>query len=205
MSEPKCKICRRLGAVLFEKCKKIMTKKPYPPGEKGKRGPRGLSEYGRELQEKQKLRNLYNLKERQFKNYVKEILENKGRAVNAPDFLIKKLEMRFDNVIYRLGLASTRKQARQLVSHSHFLVNNKPVNIPSYQLKKGDKISAREKFLKTKFFQNILPTLKKHQPPSWLKLSLDKQNIEGEVIGVPTLKEVAPPVEISAIFEYYSR
>ncbi|KPJ56084.1 hypothetical protein AMJ49_05780 [Parcubacteria bacterium DG_74_2] len=205
MAKPKCKICRRLGTVLFEKCRKIMAKKAYPPGQRGKKRPRGLSEYGRELQEKQKLRNLYNLQEKQFKNYVKEILEKKGGITDASDFLIRTLETRFDNVIYRMGLASSRAQARQLVSHSHFLINGKPVNIPSYQLKKGDKISARQGFLKTSFFQNILPGLKKYQPPSWLKLSFDKQNLEAEIIGVPSLKEAAPPAEISAIFEYYSR
>ncbi|MCK4781951.1 30S ribosomal protein S4 [Candidatus Parcubacteria bacterium] len=205
MVKPKCKICRRLGVVLFEKCKKVLAKKPYPPGQKGKKRPRGLSEYGRELQEKQKLRNLYNLSEKQFKNYVKEVLEKKGRITDTSDFLIKKLEMRFDNVIYRMGFASSRAQARQLVSHGHFLINNKPVNIPSYQLKKGDKITARQKFLKSKFLQSIFSALKKYQAPSWLKLNYSQEKIQGEVIGVPCLEETAPPAEISAIFEYYSR
>jgi len=202
MQNNKCKICRRLGTKLFlkgEKClspKCPLIKKPYPPGLKKKRRRAGaLSEYGKELREKQKLRNWYNLKESQFRKYVKEN--------SSPSLLIQKLESRFDNVILRLGLTGSRAQARQFVSHGHFLINGKPVNIPSYQLKKGDKISIRPASQKNKIFSNLTPLLKKYQTPTWLKLNAEK--LTGEVIGIPTLEEASPSAEISTIFEYYSR
>lgn len=205
----KCKICRRLGVKLFlkgEKClspKCPMIKRPYPPGQKGKRRTLPLSEFGKELREKQKLRNWYNLNERQFKRYVKEVLKKRGKVEDAATLLIRKLESRLDNVIFRLGFASSHPQAQQLISHGHFLVNGKPVNIPSYSLKKGDKISIHPQSKKKGIFQNLPSLLKKHQPPSWLQL--DREKMEGKVIAFPSLEEVAPPAEISAIFEYYSR
>lgn len=202
MQNNKCKICRRLGTKLFlkgEKClspKCPLIKKPYPPGLKKKRRAAALSEYGKELREKQKLRNWYNLKESQFRKYVKEN--------PSPSLLIQKLESRFDNVILRLGFAGSRAQARQFVFHGHFLINGKPVNIPSYQLKKGDKITVRPASQKKKIFSNLTPLLKKHQTiPTWLKLNAEK--LAGEVTGIPTLEEAIPPAEISTIFEYYSR
>jgi len=162
-----------------------------------------LSEYGKELREKQKLREWYNLGERQFKKYVKEVMEKRGKVEDVSELLIVKLERRLDNVIFRLGLSSSRIQARQLVSHGHFLVNRRIINIPSYQLKKGDKISLRLNSIKKTIFQNLALALKKHKPPSWLKL--DAEKIEGEVTGKPSIAEAAPPAEISAIFEFYSR
>jgi len=180
-----------------------MVRRPYPPGEKGKRRKGGLSEYGRELREKQKLRYWYNLEESQFQKYVKEILEKRGRVEDAVSLLIKKLESRLDNVIFRLGFAVSRAQARQLVSHGHFLLNGKPVNIPSIEVKKGDKITPHPSFQKSSFFRNILITLKKHKPPSWLELDIKK--LEGKVKGEPSVEEAAPPAEIPVIFEFYSK
>jgi small subunit ribosomal protein S4 len=182
-----------------------MIVKPYPPGTRGKRRKGGFSEYGKELLEKQKLRHWYNLGERQFKNYVIEVLEeSRKKGEDATQTLIRRLESRLDNIIYRLGLASSRAQARQLVSHGHFLVNDKPVNIPSMELKKGDVIKVRPSSLKKNIFKNLaLVGIKKHQPPSWLKLNPEK--LEGEVVGVPTVESASPPAEISAIFEYYSK
>jgi len=209
MVNQKCKICRRLGVKLFlkgEKClspKCPMIKKPYPPGEKGKRRSGGLSEYGKELREKQKLKNWYNLKEKQFRKYVKEVLESRGKVEDASALLVKKLECRLDNIIFRLGFATSRAQARQLISHGHFLLNGKPVDIPSIQLKKGDKINVHPAFQKSTFFRDILTTLKKHKTPSWLEL--DVKRFEGKVIGEPSLEEAAPPAEIPVIFEFYSR
>ena len=162
---------------------------------KKKRRMSALSEYGKELREKQKLKNWYNLRERQLENYVKDN--------PSPDLLIQVLESRFDNVILRLGLAHSRVQARQNVSHGHFLINGRPVNLPSYQLKKGDKITLNPASQKKKAFSNLTPLLKKHQAPAWLKL--DAESLGGEVVGVPTFEEAAPPAEISTIFEYYSR
>ncbi|MDP3990694.1 MAG: 30S ribosomal protein S4 [Candidatus Nealsonbacteria bacterium] len=207
MKKNNCKICRRLGSKLFlkgEKClspKCSLLKKPYPPGVKKKKRFKALSDYGKELKEKQKLKNWYNLKEGQFRRYVKDILERRNKVEDAVELLIQKLETRFDNVIFRLGLASSRSQARQLVSHRHFLINGKIVNIPSYHLKKGDKITIRP--ASKKLLEKSAVSLKKYQPPVWLKINI--QTLEGEVIGQPTFQESAPPAEISTIFEYYSR
>jgi small subunit ribosomal protein S4 len=205
----KCRICRRLGVKLFlrgEKClspKCPMVKRPYPPGQRGKRRPSPPSEYKRELVEKQKLKYWYNLNERQLKKYVKEVLEKRGKVEDASVLLIQNLEKRLDNVVYRLGFALSRDQARQLVSHKFFLVNGKPVNIPSFSLKVGDVISLKPQKSKKVIFKDLKEKLKKHPVPSWL--SLDPEKLEGKVIAEPKVEEVAPPVEVSAVFEFYSR
>jgi len=198
-----------MGTKLFlkgERClspKCAVIKKPYPPGPKRKGRFKQPSEYGKELQEKQKLKNWYNLRERQFANYVKDILKRKGKVEDAAGTLIQKLESRFDNVVFRLGFASSRIQARQFVSHGHFLINGKAVTKPSYQLKKGDKVAVNPFSRKKKNIEKAAPLLKKYQPPAWLKL--DPEKIEAEVIGAPNLIEAAPPAELSTIFEFYSR
>lgn len=209
MKEEKCKICRRAGIKLFlkgERClspKCSMVKRPYPPGPKRKRRVRESSEYGKELREKQKLKNWYNLRERQFRKYVREVLKKRGKTEDAPTILIKILESRLDNVVLKLGFGSSRAKARQLVSHGHFLVNNKSVDIPSYQVKKGNVISLKANSRKKNNFQNLPILLKKYSPPSWL--SLNSEKLEGKVIGEPGLEEAALPAEISSIFEFYSK
>jgi len=180
-----------------------MIKKAYPPGQKRKRRPIPPSEYGKELRERQKLKNWYNLKERQFKNYVKKVLDRRGKVEDTSELLIKILEIRLDNVVFRLGLSASRLQARQLVSHGHFLVNGKSIDTPSYQVKNGDIILVKPQKIKKANFQNLKNLLKKYKPPSWLELNAEK--LEGRVIGEPTIEEAAPPVEVSSIFEYYSR
>ncbi|MFH1462228.1 MAG: 30S ribosomal protein S4 [bacterium] len=205
----KCKICRRLGVKLFlksEKClssKCPMIKKPYPPGPKGTKRRRSLSEYGAELKEKQKLRNWYNLEERQFRKYVKETLGARRKVEDTASLLIKTLESRFDNVVFRLGFAPSRFAARQMISHRHLLVKGRPINISSYLVKKGDIIKVSEKSVKKNLFRNLPSILKKHKSPSWLQLNIEK--LEGKVTGEPSLDEALPPAEISSIFEYYSR
>jgi len=209
MENSKCKICRRLGVKLFlkgEKClspKCPMVRKSYPPGQKRKRRPKALSEYGKELREKQKLKNWYNLKERQFRKYVKEALGARGKVEDAAALFIKTLESRLDNLVFRLDFAPSRPSARQLISHRHILVNGRPVNIASFLVKKGDKINIKPSSSKKNIFRNLPSVLKKHKPPSWLELNA--QNLEGKVTGVPNLEEAAPSAEISSIFEYYSR
>lgn len=209
MQNSKCKICRRAGVKLFlkgEKCfspKCPMIRKPYPPGQKKKRRTRALSEYGKELKEKQKLKNWYNLKERQFKKYIKEALKARGKVEDATAELIKVLEKRLDNVVFRLGFASSRPSARQMISHGHFLVNDRAINIPSFSVKKGDKIKIKPNSFKKNIFKNLPQVLKKYKPPSWLEISA--KDLEGKVIDKPNLEEAAPPAEISSIFEYYSR
>lgn len=210
MKDPKCKICRRVGEKLFlkgERCfspKCAMVKRPYPPGQKAKRRRRGRpSEYAKELREKQKLRNWYNLRERQFKNYVMKILDRKGKVKDASALLIQYLESRLDNVIFRLGFALSKIKARQLVSHGYFMVNKRPMNIPSHQLKKGDVVSLKPKKAEKKVVKEIRALIKRQKVPSWLEINVEK--LEGKVIGIPTLEEVAPPVEMPVIFEFYSR
>jgi len=210
MENKKCKICRRAGIKLFlkgdrcfsPKCAIIRT--PYPPGEKRKkRKGGGFSEYAKELAEKQKIKNWYNLREKQFGNYVKSILGKRGVKEDAPTLLIKKIECRFDNVVFRLGFASSRKQAKQFVSHGHFLVNGKRVDIPSYQVKKGDVITVHSSSKTKTFLKIAMPALKKSQPPLWLKFNIEK--LEAEIVGEPTLDEAAIPAEISSVFEFYSK
>ncbi len=198
-----------MGAKLFlkgERClspKCSILKKSYPPGSKGKRRPKPLSEYGKELQEKQKIKNWYNLSETQFGKYVKDTLKKRKTIDNPSEVLIQKMEKRLDNAIFRLGLAPSHPQARQMVSHKYFMVNGRVTNIPSYDLKKGDKISLHAGVEKRNIFKSIKAGAKKSAPPSWLKL--DKDKVEAQVVGNPTLEEVAPPGEISAIFEFFSR
>lgn len=210
MTHAKCKICRRAGEKLFlrgERCispKCAIVKRPYPPGQKRKRRRGGrISEYGKELKEKQKLRHWYNLGEKQFKNYVRGILKRRGRVKDASGLLVKTLESRFDNVVFRLGFALSRTKARQLVSHSFFLVNGRAMNFPSHQLKKGDVVSLKPQKTKKKIVKDFKSLIKNHKAPSWLKL--DAEKLEGKIIGEPTLEEAALPVEISVIFEFYSR
>jgi small subunit ribosomal protein S4 len=209
MKKKKCRICRRLGVKLFlrgERCfspKCAMVKRPYPPGQKRKRRPNPPSEYKRELVEKQKLKNWYNLDERQLKKYVKEILVKRGKVEDASVLLIQNLEKRLDNVVFRLGFANSRLHARQLISHKFFLVNGKSVNIPSFRLKVGDVVSLKPQKLKKVIFKDLKEKLKRQQIPTWLELNAEK--FEGKLISEPKVEEIAPPVEVSAIFEFYSR
>ena len=198
-----------MGQKLFlkgEKCsspKCPIVRKPYPPGQKGKRRKRGPSEYGKELMEKQKLREWYGMSERQFKKYIREVLAERGRVADTALELIKKLEKRLDNVVVRLGFSHSRAQARQLISHGYFLVRGRPCNIPSFEVKKGDVISLKKQKQKKPFFKELSVSLKKVQPPSWL--SLDPKKMEGKVVGEPSFEESGVPAEISSIFEFYSR
>lgn len=153
--------------------------------------------------EKQKLKNWYNLNERQFRNYVEKVLSKRAKGVDSAEVLIANLESRFDNVIFRLGFAPSRPQAQQLVSHGLLMINGKSIDTPSHRLKIGDVIAPRPQKIKKVIFQNIKNLLKKQKPPSWLQV--DAEKLEGKVTGVPTMEEAAPPAEVSSIFEYYSR
>ncbi len=209
MAENKCKICRRVGTKLFlkgDRCfsqKCALVRRSYPPGQKPKRRRRNVSEYAKELQEKQKLKRWYHLREKQFRNYIQQAFKKRGQVEDTGAFLIKKLESRLDNVVFRIGFTPSRIQARQLVSHGHFLVNGRKTDTPSFEVKKGDVISLSSRSQKKEVFKNLSTILKKKTSPSWLKVSSSK--MEGEVIGEPSLDEVAPPAELSAIFEFYSR
>ena len=209
MTNSKCKICRRLETKLFLKGERCFTskcglvKKPYPPGAKAKKRRRSISEYGMELKEKQKLKNLYQLREKAFKQYVTDTLTQKEKKEDTAISLVKKLENRLDNIVFRLGFAASRSQARQMVSHGFFLVDKKSINVPSFLVKPGQEISLKPGLIKKPSFQNIKSVLKKKRIPKWLKLDIDK--LSGKIIGEPALEEIAAPVEILAVFEYYSR
>jgi small subunit ribosomal protein S4 len=204
-----CKTCRRLGQKLFlkgDRCfsqKCAMIKRAYAPGLQKKRRGGSPSAYKKSLEEKQTLKKWYGVSERQFKRYVKETLAKMGKVEDVSNELIKRLEQRLDNVIFRLGFAKSRIQARQLVSHSYFLINGKPVNIPSYSVKKGDVISIKEHKKAKGVFKELATELKRKDAPAWL--TLNKEKLEAKTIGEPNLDEVKPPAEISSIFEFYSR
>jgi len=205
---PREKIERRLRAKLFLKGERSLSPKSatvrrmYPPGIHGKRFQRRLSEFGSQLQSKQKVRNTYRMLEKQFKNWVKDAVKSRQEA--GP-FLVKRLEGRLDNVVYRAGLAQSRDQARQLVNHGHIMVNNKKVSIPSYQVRTGDVIKVRENSLKLKYFSALVPQwLKKHQPPKWIEL--DSNTLTAKTVELPDVSESGlDPKDIQSIIEYYSR
>jgi small subunit ribosomal protein S4 len=162
-----------------------------------------MSEYNKELREKQKLRNWYNLKEHQFKKYIQDVLSKRGKTVNLSLELIKKLEKRLDNVIFRMNLAKSRKGARQLISHGYFLINGKEINIPSFEVKKGDIISLRKGKKDKNLFKILLTSSQKVQIPSWLQFNMKK--MEGKITAEPSLEEALPPAEILSVFEFYSK
>ena len=207
MVDSKCKKCRRAGQKLFlkgDRCfgpKCAMVKRPQPPGIHGKRARRGgTSEYGKQLAEKQRLKIIYGLRERQFKKYVKEAMAKKG---DSREILSRKLEMRLDNIIFRLGWARSRSLARQLVGHRHILVNGKRVNIPSYEVKKNQVISLGQKIKKSPLLIDLPTSLKKHEPPAWL--FLDKQNLEGKVLNEPSVTDLGDLNPVGLVVEFYSR
>jgi len=209
MQYDQCKTCRRLGQKLFlkgDRCfgaKCAFARRAFAPGPQKKRRGGAPSEYKKSLEEKQTLKKWYGLSERQFKRYVQETLAKMGKVDDVSAELIRKLERRLDNVIFRLGFAKSRVMARQLVSHGYFLINGKPVNIPSYQVKKNDIVAVKEHKKAKGVFKQIQDELKRKEVPAWLALNIEK--LESKTIGEPNLDEVKPPAEISLIFEFYSR
>lgn len=204
-----CKICRRAGEKLFlkgEKCssqKCPFLRKPFPPGQtpkKRKTGP--FSEYGRELKETQKLKKIYAIGEKPFKKLIKEVLKKRAKQ-DVSTLLIRKLEKRLANVIFRAGFSKSQRGAQQLVSHSHFLLNDKKVNIPSIEVKIGDKIKLREKQKKSPYFSKILTSIKEQNIPSWL--SFDKKKTLIKVVSDPNIKEAGIKIDIPLIISFYSR
>lgn len=209
MKQAKCKICRRAGEKLFlkgAKClsaKCAMIKRPFPPGQKAKKRRSNLTEYGREIKEKQKLKRWYNISESQFKKYVYEVMENKTSEVDVASQLVSRLESRLDNVVFRLGWAKSRSHSRLLVTHGHFLVNGKKIDIPSYKVSVSDVISVREGSKNIEDIKALPEIMKKYTLPSWL--SYDSDKMEGKFSRYPIFEDVQLPSEISTIFEHYSR
>lgn len=209
MRYDQCKTCRRLGQKLFlkgDRCfsaKCAMLRRAYAPGPQKKKRGGAPSEYKKSLTEKQILKKWYGLSEKQFSRYVTQTLAKMGKVDDVSAELIRRLEKRLDNVIFRLGFAKSRVQARQLVSHSYFLINSKPVNVASYEVKKDDIIAVKEHKKTKGAFRDLAEELKRKEIPAWL--SLNKEKLEAKTIGEPSLDEVKPPAEISLIFEFYSR
>jgi small subunit ribosomal protein S4 len=206
--DSKCKLCRRAGEKLFlkgDRCgtpKCALVKKPYAPGAHGNSGSkRGLSEYGKQLAQKQKIRRIYGISERQLRKHIADAKQDKGVL---GDNIIARLEMRMDNVIYRLKLADSRAQARELVAHKHFNLNGRSFNIPSGLVKIGDVINVKDQKIGNKYFKELQAILKKNnEVPQWL--SLDPVKMEGKVLGRPTKDEIGVDVDIQGVIEYYSR
>jgi len=203
---PVCRLCRREGMKLFlkgERCyteKCAYTRRPYPPGQHGQ-GRIKLSEYAVRLREKQKVRRVYGVLERQFQAYYAKAAKGKGRTGEE---MLALLESRLDNVVHRLGFATTRPEARQLVKHNHILVNGKRLNIPSVILRAGDKIEIREESRKIPQLNASLAQVEKRASLSWIEL--DKANFSGVFKGNPVRDELNEPAfREQLVVEYYSR
>ena len=178
-----------------------MVKRPYPPGIHGKTGRRGgLSEYGRQLKAKQRVKKTYGILERQIRKYFEEAHAQKG---DTRENLMRKLELRLDNVVYRLNWMKSRASARQLVNHGKILVNGKRVDIPSFQVKTGMTITLNERIKKSRLMENLATSLKKYEPPKWL--ALDKEKMEAKVWGAPDADDLGDLSPIGMIVEFYSR
>lgn len=203
---PSCRHCRREGMKLFLKGEKCYTEKcpievrpNQTPGNQGKRRPR-FSEFGIRLREKQKVKRIYGLTEKQFRRYYEDALRIKGVT---GDVLVATLERRLDNVVYRLGFGSSRKEARQLVRHGHILVNGEKVDIPSYQVDLGDVIEVSEKSRDVDRINQSLEMLARRGFPEWLEL--DRENYKGTIKRLPIREDVTVPIEEQLIVEFYSR
>ena len=202
---PACKLCRREGMKLFLKGERCYTDKcsfdrrPYPPGQHGQRRIK-FTEFGLRLREKQKVRRMYGMLEKQFRSYFQKADRGKGVTGQA---LLSLLERRLDSVCYRLGFASTRADARQLVRHKHILVNGKRVNVPSFQVKPGDVVSVRQKSQSKQRVADALTGVDRRGVPDWLKL--DKESFSGEVRTLPDREEITLPIQEQLIVEFYSR
>lgn len=200
-----CKLCRREKQKLFLKGQKCFTEKcpievrNYPPGQHGLSRRAKISEYGVQLREKQKIKRSYGLLETQFKNYFEKADRQKGRT---GENLIKLLERRLDNVVFRLGFASSRKQARQLIRHRHILVNNNLVDIPAYLLKAGDVIQIKEKSKKLDAIHNSLKRVKDN---TYTWLTVDKATLSGTFVQIPERADVPLNANEQLVVELYSK
>ncbi len=200
-----CRLCRREGIKLFLKASRCETakcaieKRAYAPGQHGQRRKK-VTEYGIQLREKQKVRRIYGVLEKQFRKYF--AIADRKKGVTGEN-LLQNLELRFDNVIYRMGFAGSRNAARQLIRHNFFLINGKRVNIPSYILKKGDVFGPAEKKLSKFPIKTALENVKNHSFPQWL--AFDQEKNQGLVQSLPMREDITLPIEEQLIVELYSR
>lgn len=203
---PSCKLCRREKQKLFLKGTKCFTekcpveRKNYPPGQHGLSRRSKVSDYSVQLREKQKVKRMYGLLEAQFKNYFDYASRQKGRT---GENLVKLLERRMDNIIYRFGLAPSRKAARQLILHNHFQINGITVNIPSYLLRAGDKINVKEDSKQLKLIHESMKRMKDDMMPQWLQL--DKALLKGTFLSVPERLDIPFNANEQLIVELYSK
>ncbi|MBI5038054.1 MAG: 30S ribosomal protein S4 [Candidatus Kerfeldbacteria bacterium] len=198
---PKHRLCRQFGEKLCDSPKCPVVRRPYRPGQHGPKGKQRITEYGTQLREKQKAAGLYRILERQFRGYVLNAKKAKG---DAGAFLIQSLEMRLDNVVYRLKFVRTRDTARQIVSHGHVMVNGKKVNIPSYQVKIGDTVSIKPKSLTRQMFVESSKALNIKDVPQWLEI-VDQATLVGKVTSLPAAESLDQGFDTSLIIEFYSR
>ena len=201
-----CRICRRENLKLYlkgDRCysdKCAFDRRGYPPGEHGQRRGRKISDYGVQLREKQKVKRMYGLSEKQFSLFFSRADRQKG--VTGTNLLVT-LERRLDNVVYRLGFVNSRAQGRQLVRHNHFIVNSKKVNIPSYLVKIGDVVEVREKSRKIQAISDSMDAVVRRGVPQWL--DLEKENLRGVVKGFPVREDITMPIQEQLIVELYSK
>ena len=206
-TDPVCRLCRREGTKLYlkgERCytdKCAIDRRGYAPGAHGQsQGRRRTSEYGMQMREKQKARRMYGVLEGQFRAYYKEAARRKGIT---GENLLQMLETRLDNVVYRLGYANSRPEARQLVKHGHFMVNGRRVDIPSYALRIGDTVSINEKHMSSPKFKELLESVESKTVVGWLERDVEKHT--GKAIRIPSRDEIDAPVTEQLIIEFYSR
>jgi small subunit ribosomal protein S4 len=201
-----CRLCRRENLKLFlkgDRCygdKCAFERRPFGPGQHGQRRAGKFSDYKLQLREKQKVKRIYGILEGQFKRYYVQAEKQKG--ITGTNLLLL-LECRLDNAVYRTGFSSSRKQARQLVRHSHFLVNNKKVNIPSYQVKVGDVISIKEGSRKVQDILDAMDTVVRRGIPNWIEL--EKGNFQGVFKAIPNREDLTMPIHEQLIVELYSK
>ena len=201
-----CRLCRREGMKLFLKGQKCFTekcpveKRNFAPGQHGKDRKAKIVGYGLQLREKQKTKRMYFTLEKQFRNYFEKAARAKGVTGEA---LLQQLERRLDNVVYRMGFAVARRQARQLVRHGHIEVNGKKVNIPSYQVAKGDSVAVREKSRKLVVVEQAREIASHQSVPTWI--SADRENFSGKILSLPKREEINMPVNEQLIVELYSK
>ena len=202
---PVCRLCRREGMKLFlkgDRCFKdkcAIERRAYPPGQHGRRRQKILG-FGLQLREKQKVKRIYGVLERQFRLYFKEAARRQGIT---GENLLRQLELRLDNIVYSLGFASSRPQGRQLVRHGHVSVNGRKVNVPSYQVRKGDMIEVREKSRKIGQVQQAVETASGRGIPAWLQLEPDQ--FRGTVVELPQRDDIRLPIQEQLIVELYSK
>jgi len=195
------KICRRLGPGVFEKCqttKFAISEAKHAKNSKNKR-PKPLSGYATQFIEKQKVRFMYGISERQFSNYIKEAVSSK--SASNTDYLFELLENRLDNVVYRLGLTHSRRLSRQMVSHGHITINNKKTNVPSLQVKIGDVVAVREGSKKSVLFGDMANKMKEYSCPNWLTFNIE--SLSGKIQGKP--KNSEGYIDLNTVLEFYSR